>query len=100
MKLSVIGLMIIASSIYLYATFQEQRPNSQVESAASIAGRVTLRGEPVQGVLVLATSAPPAGREQQASARTDAEGKYRITNLAPGKYTVVAQSPGFASPEE
>lgn len=100
MKLSVIGLMIIASSIDLSETFQEQRPNSKVESAASIAGRVTLRGEPVQGVLVSALSAPPTGREQQPSTKTDADGQYRITNLAPGKYTIMAQAPGFASPEE
>jgi len=100
MKLPVVGLMMLASSVNLSATSQEQQPSSKVESAASIAGRVTLRGEPVQGVLVLAMSAPPTGREQQASDKTDADGQYRITNLAPGKYRVVAQAPGFTSPEE
>jgi hypothetical protein len=100
MKLPVVGLMLLASSVNLSATSQVQQPNSKVESAASIAGRVTLRGEPVQGALVLAMSAPPTGREQRASAKTDADGQYRITNLAPGMYRVVAQAPGFASPEE
>lgn len=99
MKLPVIGLMLLASSAILYAAFQERRPHSQVESAAAIAGRVTLRGEPVEGALVLAMPAPPAGRERQASAKTDADGQYRITNLAPGKYRVVAQASGLASQE-
>src|SRR5262245_31304434 len=100
MKLPVIGLMLLASLVTLYAAFQGRRPHSQVESSASIAGRVTLRGEPVEGAMVLAMSAPPTGREQQASAKTDADGQYRITNLTPGKYRVVAHAPGFASPEE
>jgi len=99
MKLPFIGLMLLPPLVNLSATAQVQQPNSQVESAASIAGRVTLRGEPVQGVLVFAMSAPPTGREQQPSTKTDADGHYRITNLAPGKYTVVAHTPGFASPE-
>src|SRR5262249_27726512 len=98
-KLPVIGLALIASSVNLSSTAQKQRPHSQNESAASIAGRVTLRGEPVQGALVLAVPKPPAGRERQVSAKTDADGQYRIANLSPGKYAVVASAPGLASPE-
>jgi hypothetical protein len=98
-KLPVIGLALIASSVNLSSTTQQQRAHSQDESAASIAGRVTLRGEPVQGVLVSAVPKPPAGRERQVSAKTDPDGQYRIANLSPGKYTVVASAPGLASQE-
>src|SRR5215467_3271492 len=98
-KIPVIGLALIASSVNLSSTTQQQRHHSQDESAASIAGRVTLRGEPVQGVLVIAVPEPPAGRERRASAKTDPDGQYRIANLSPGKYTVVASAPGLASQE-
>jgi protocatechuate 3,4-dioxygenase beta subunit len=99
MKLAVIGLALIASSVILSLTAQEKRTHSQDESAASIIGRVTLRGEPVREALVLAVPEPPAGRERQASAKTDADGLYQITDLSPGKYTVVAEAPGLASQE-
>jgi hypothetical protein len=99
MKLPVIGFMLLASLATFYAAFQGRRPHWQVESAASIAGRVTLRGQPVEGALVLAMPASPAERERQTSVKTDADGQYRIKNLAPGKYTVVAQASGLASQE-
>ncbi|HEY6401034.1 MAG TPA: carboxypeptidase-like regulatory domain-containing protein [Blastocatellia bacterium] len=99
MKLTVIALALIASSVTHSLIAHEQRPYSQDKSAASIAGRVALRGEPVAGALVLALPEPPAGREGQASAKTDADGRYQITSLPPGKYTVLAQAPGFASQE-
>jgi protocatechuate 3,4-dioxygenase beta subunit len=99
MKLLVIALTLLATSVNLSLTDQGQRPGSQDEPAASIAGRVTLRGEPVLGALILAIPEPPAGREGPMSAKTNADGQYRITNLPPGKYSIVAQVPGFASQE-
>ncbi len=64
-----------------------------------ITGRVMNQGaQPVAGVIVAAMPKPAAGgtwrttdaRVYNTSATTDAEGRYRIRNLAPGEYAVVA----------
>ena len=97
MKLTVIIMTLLLPSVGLSIS---QEPQSQVEPGASVAGRITLRGTPVQGALVLVMSVPPAGRDPIATAKTDANGHYRITNLPPGRYAVIADAPALALQEE
>jgi len=58
----------------------------------AIAGRVTLDGQPAQGVVVMATrsgSRVPLQREAPGlEAKTDGDGRYRLTELPAGQYEV------------
>lgn len=80
-------------------TSGKPQPWSQTEPGGSIAGKVTLRGTPVSGALVLVRSEPPIGGDQ-ARGKTDANGQYRITNLSAGSYSVDASALALTSVEE
>ena len=78
----------------------EPQPQSQAEPGGSITGKVTLRGKPVPGALVLTRSWPPTGANPQATGKTDVNGQYQITNLPPGRYSVAASAPTLTLLEE
>lgn len=63
--------------------------------AGSVSGRVTLRsnGAPVRGGFVLAAQ----GAREKGAAWTDEAGRFRISGLAPGQYSVIAGKPGAGS---
>jgi Carboxypeptidase regulatory-like domain len=90
-------LSFAASSVTSIAL--QSQPQSQTEPGASIAGKVTLRGTPVSGAPVLVRPAPFGGKSS-AQGKTDANGQYRITNLEPGRYSVVASALPLTSQEE
>jgi len=66
--------------------------------AATVSGRVTLKGEPARGVTVILQAqnqaAPNAPR-----ARTDESGRFYCAGLQAGKYSVSALAPGYVSLE-
>src|SRR5262245_30557310 len=68
---------------------------------ASISGRVVLKGEPARNVLVYLQpqqGPAPSNPEAVQRARTDADGRFRISGVAAGAYRVIALAPGFTSP--
>jgi hypothetical protein len=64
---------------------------AQTNAATStVSGRVTLAGKPAQGVAVLALLNAVSGSPQiHAQAKTDAEGRYRLTGLPAGNFKIV-----------
>ena len=65
---------------------------------ASISGKVTIKGKPAAGVLVMAKDArdgsnPPMKGQR---VRTDQTGSYRFTNLAAGSYAILPITPALA----
>ncbi|MBS1790458.1 MAG: carboxypeptidase regulatory-like domain-containing protein [Acidobacteria bacterium] len=75
---------------------------------ASIAGRVTLKGEPATGVFV-GMQPQPSGlssgpfapdRSQYLRVQTDSEGRFKFSSLTAGQYRIVALAPGFASADD
>jgi hypothetical protein len=99
MKLRVVLLIAFLLS-FLSLTSAARQEQSKAESNVSIAGKVTLRGAPVPGALVLVQPVPPFGAGQVARGKTDANGQYRITDLPPGRYSVAATAPPLISLEE
>jgi hypothetical protein len=70
-------------------------PGSAAAQTSGIAGEVKdASGAVLPGVTVEATS--PALIEQSRTAVTDGAGRYAITNLRPGSYTVTFTLPGFS----
>lgn len=67
---------------------------AQPEQTASISGRVTIRGNPARGVKVSLVPGPYGSPETpgRQSVRTDEEGNYTFSGLAPGRYGILAAS--------
>lgn len=100
MKLRVALVVVLFLSLPAAPSIASRKPQpqTQTEQGASIAGKVTLRGTPVQGVLVLVRSDPPTGGDF-ATGKTDANGQYRITHLPAGSYSVAASALALTSAE-
>lgn len=80
--LSILGIALITSSMF-----------GQVPTKGNIFGTVSdEEGNPLPGVTVTATSPRLIG---QATAVTDANGRYRLLSITPGSYTVRFELPGF-----
>lgn len=74
---------------------------------ASIAGRITLNGEPAAGVFVgLQPQSSGSGgpfvpdRSQYLRVQTDSEGRFMFSSLVAGQYRISALAPGFASADD
>ena len=83
----------------LYAHSQTTLPAKT--STASISGKVTIKGKAAAGVVVgvrlMQTSDPQPSRHK---AVTDDQGNYKIVNIPPGHYQVVAVAPVYISEDE
>lgn len=88
----------INAALAVLITAQESIP-----AGASVSGRVTLAGKPVQGITVTATEQGHAlrfDRRKTAKATTDSEGVYRIAGLTAGHYEINPAAPAFVSESE
>lgn len=100
MKIAIrLSLFIIAASVLSISAFS-QIP-TQSKAPGTIAGRVTVGDQPVQGVEVMIR---PGGNNMlndmlqsapATTATTDANGWYRLTNVAPGSYRISAYAPSY-----
>ena len=71
-----------------------QTPNKT--PTASISGRVTIDGKGVAGITVVATtSGSPLDNRTIAKTTTDDEGKYQLTGLAGGQFTIMPLAKAF-----
>ncbi len=88
-------IALLIASLILYVSFLVSNGSAQTATTGTIEGIVTdSNGAVVPGVKVTVTS-PNLIRAQ--SATTDREGRYRILNLPPGMYSVIAEATaGFA----
>ena len=78
-----------------------QTSNSAPKGAAKISGRVTIDGEPAQGVEVMARRGDDrriqlgVGIPPILTATTDAEGRYKFSDVAAGGYIVTVHAPAY-----
>jgi 5-hydroxyisourate hydrolase-like protein (transthyretin family) len=72
------------------------------EANASVSGKVTVKGKPAAGIVVGMRLDDPRPPAVQYKATTDADGAYRITNIASGNYQIspVARSMVLSDPED
>jgi hypothetical protein len=66
---------------------------SPAQPTGSITGRVVVEGKPVSGVAVVLR--PTGGGGAAAKTSTDAEGRFRFSNVAPARYTLTPQAPAY-----
>jgi hypothetical protein len=84
------------------AVYSHSQTGPTKEPAASVSGRVTVKGKGLLGVGVIVTLIDSHGPVQGGSHRgtTDHDGNYRITNVPAGKYQVDLFAPTFVPENE
>lgn len=81
--------------LFLYALSGSAQTSSK-GSTASISGRVTIDGEGVAGITVAATtSSSPLDNRTVAKTTTDDDGKYQLSGLAAGQFTIMPLAKAF-----
>ena len=90
-------LLVLGTAVFIQA-----QTTTQKVARASISGKVTIKGKPAVGVMVLAKDSnehriPVMVRY---SATTDQIGSYRITNLPAGTYDISAITPALVPANE
>ncbi len=95
MNVCLAGLSALLFSLTFAVLAQIEKP-----ATASITGRITYKEQPLPGVVVTLESARPNANSQQApiSAKTDTDGRYRLTGIAAGNYVVSPRALAYAVP--
>jgi len=89
-------LLIFGTAICLQAQTDPAKGPTAV-----ITGKVTLKGKGVSGIVVgLRLADSSTLRTTRYRAVTDQQGNYRIINVPPGSYQVLASAPAFVSADE
>jgi protocatechuate 3,4-dioxygenase beta subunit len=71
------------------------------EATASITGRVTVAGKAAAGITVtLAIAEPSFNRAPSVKTTADEDGRYRLTAIAAGRYTVSPFAPALVVPQD
>src|SRR5262245_56584189 len=91
------SLILLVLAFPLTTQLYPQTPKK--EEAATVAGVVTLNGEPMRGVPVTLELQNPStpSRNTSLRAKSDANGRFRITGVAAGQYVVCALASAFVS---
>ena len=85
-------LLVLATAVCVHA-----QTTTQKVASASISGKVTIKGKPAVGVLVLAKDPNDYNSSSTTGyrARTDQTGSYRITHLPAGTYVIAPIRPAL-----
>src|SRR5258706_5683266 len=80
-------------------TAQTQGPPKK-SPGGIVSGKVTIKGKAAPGIVVgVRVSQPMTGYEPTYKGTTDQEGRYRISDVAPGSYEVAPVAPAFVVSE-
>ena len=96
-------VVVNALTAFLVITQTSNAQEPKKEPTGSVSGRVLIGDRPVQRAIVMLTltdRAPGLDRSQPARATTDDEGRYRITGVPAGSYTIAPFTPAFVVPAE
>lgn len=94
----------IISALLLCCACFCPRANSQTgpaktDLAATVSGKITLKGKPAPGVVVGLRSSEPAQFDPILKATSDQDGRYRITDVPAGTYLIAPVAPAFVLSE-
>lgn len=89
-----VALMLLAALCAAPSAFAQA--SAQREAPATITGRVMEGEKGAVGVVVMLLSADSSSRFRPAArAKTDGEGRYRVSNLQPGRYQIMPFAPAY-----
>ena len=97
---SILALILTCCALKDFTALAQSKETKA--GTATVSGRVTIQGEPAQGITVVLQ---PQQREYgntgaMPSAKTDGNGQFRITGLTAGRYFAIPQAPGYITPGE
>ncbi len=87
-----IGVLVLP---WAFHSIQAQVADAKT-GTATVSGRVTLKGEPARGVMVILQAQNP-GSANSPRARADENGRFSFAGVAAGKYWISALAPGYVS---
>jgi uncharacterized GH25 family protein len=93
---AILALTLIGSLPFEFTT------EARSQGAASVSGRVTIKGEPAKGIKVFLQpqrTTESGTNETTMSAKTNENGYFRITGLPAGRYTPISLTPGYIMPK-
>ncbi len=94
---TVVLVTVVAASVTIFSP-NTLAQESKKESTGSVSGKVTLGDKPVPRAVVLLTISDRGFRPDgtlPAKATTDEEGRYRLTGVPAGNYTLAPSTPTF-----
>lgn len=83
-----------------YPHFETTAQIDPKEGTSTVSGRVTLKGKPIRSVMVVLQSQMIGSSSDPGStlrAKTDENGRFRITKVTAGRYYLSAIAPGFVA---
>jgi protocatechuate 3,4-dioxygenase beta subunit len=100
-------LSVLILLLLVVSTGIAQTSTSATKATATISGRITIEGEPAQGVKVILVGPDDVrkmdyglGIPPLPAATTDAEGRYKLSNVAAGAYVLTAYAPAYVIQSE
>lgn len=94
-----LSVLVLSFAFHSVQAQVAAQPAKTKAGTATVSGRVTLKGEPARGVMIILDGRNPFPSDTH-SARTDENGRFRFTEVATGTYSVHALAPGYASTED
>ena len=85
--------------VFPFAFYSIQaQPGETKTGTATVSGRVTLKGEPARGVMVILRLLDGPVASNSPRAKADESGRFQFTGVAAGSYGVFAIAPGYVTP--
>ena len=97
---AILALTLICSLPFKFT--KEARAIGAKQGAATVSGRVTIKGEPAKGVKVFLQpqqTMESGNNGTTPSAKTNENGYFRITGLPAGRYVPISLTPGYIMPK-
>jgi protocatechuate 3,4-dioxygenase beta subunit len=93
-RFAIISALLLGCAGYCQLANSQTKPATK-NAAATVSGKVTIKGRPASGVVVGIRTGQPAQSSPTTKATTDQEGNYRISDLPAGSYIVAPMAPAF-----
>lgn len=94
----VLAVIVLALSLQPPTKANAQVPPK--EGTATVAGVITLKGEPARNVSVALQPTGQYNQKDTLRAKTDDAGRFRFERVKAGRYVLGALAPGFVAPSE
>lgn len=100
-RLHKISVLVVVSLLCLCIAAQTPQQPAATVGTGTISGRVTSNDRPLAGIVIAVMAAQPTGafgRVALARAETDVDGRYQLTGVPAGSYTVVSLAALYVFP--